>query len=295
MPDKPRFGPAGIPYWFKELKSLTCELPRFLREEGLDALEYEAVRWGQKPQIKQEEAEKLGKNAEEHDVWLTTHASYYINLLSSSREIVEASKNRLIACATAAKWMNARTITFHLGYYSQKESHRKDLQNTIKTLEEIIESIKSVGIKANLGPETSGKLAQIGSLDEILSICESVEQTQPVVDWAHLHARSRGGLRTVNDFRKTVEKIESRLGRKAAENLHCHFSLVEYTFRGERRHHPLGTLGYGPKFDSLAEVIANLGLKPVIISESPLLDEDAKKMRDILRQKMGTQKLGVIR
>jgi deoxyribonuclease-4 len=285
MADRPRFGPAGIPYWFKELKAPTSELPRFLKEQGLDALEYEAVRWGQKPQIKQEEAEKLGKNAERHDVWLTMHGSYYINLLSE-KEILEASKKRLLACAIAAQWMKAHTIVFHLGYYSQKQSHRKDLQNCIKTLKEIEEAMHSMNIKVALGPETSGKLAQLGSLEEILTICENVEQTQPVVDWAHLHARGRGNLRAANDFEQIVEKIENRLGTTAAKNLHCHFSLIEYTFRGERRHHSLDTLGYGPKFELLAEVVANLGLKPVIISETPLPSEDAKKMRDIVYQKL---------
>lgn len=285
MPDKPRFGPAGIPYWFTELKILTSELPRLLQEEGLNALEYEAVRWGQKPQIKQEEAEKLGANAKKHDVWLTMHGSYYINLLSN-KETLEASKKRLIACATAAQWMEAHTIVFHPGYYTQKQSHKKDLQNCIKALKEVAETMQSMNIKANLGPETSGKLAQLGSLEEILTICENVEQTQPVIDWAHLHARQRGNFRTMNDFQQVVEKIKKRLGTTAAKNLHCHFSLVEYTFRGERRHHPLDTPGYGPKFEALAEVIVKQDLTPVIISESPLLDVDAKKMRDIVYQKM---------
>ncbi len=145
-----------------------------------------------------------------------------------------------------------------------------------------------MNIKANLGPETSGKLAQLGSLEEVLVLCESIEQTQPVIDWAHLHARQRGSLRTVSDFQQVIEKVEKRLGTKAAKSLHCHFSLVEYTFRGERRHHPLDTLGYGPKFELLAEVMVACGFNPVIISESPLLDEDAKKMRDIFNQKMKT-------
>ncbi len=285
MPNRPRFGPAGIPPWFKELKAPTSELPCFLQKEGLDALEYEAVRWGQIPQIKQEEAEKLGIQAEKHNVWLTLHASYYINLLSDE-ETLQTSKRRLVACATAAEWMKAHTVVFHPGYYSQKQSHRSDLRKCIKTLEEIVETMQSTGIKAKLGPETSGKNSQLGSLEEILAICEAVEQTQPVIDWAHLHARQRGSLRTVNDFRQVIERVEKHLGTSAAKNLHCHFSLVEYTFKGERRHRPLDAPGYGPKFELLAEVIANLGLTPITICESPLLDEDAKKMRDLVYFKL---------
>jgi deoxyribonuclease-4 len=143
-----------------------------------------------------------------------------------------------------------------------------------------------MNIETNLGLETSGKIAQLGSLEEIITVCENVEQAQPVIDWAHLHARGRGNLRSTEDFTQVIEKIEERLGTRATQNLHCHFSLVEYSFRGERRHHSLGVPGYGPKFELLAEIIAERDLKPVVISETPLLDEDAKKMRDIVYQKL---------
>ncbi len=285
MADKPRFGPAGIPQWFRDFKESTSELPRFLQKEGLNALEYEAVRWGQKPQIKMEDAERLGENAQKHDVWMSMHGSYYINLLSE-KLTVEQSKKRLLACATAAKWMNAQTITFHLGYYTQKQSHKKDLHDCIKVLKDVAEAMQTMNVRANLGPETSGKLAQIGTLEEILTICENVPQTQPVVDWAHIHAIQKGSLRGASDFQQVIDTIEERLGTETVENLHCHFSHIEYTFRGERRHHPLDTPGFGPKFESLAKVIISNGLKPVIISETPLLDIDAKKMRQIYIKKL---------
>ena len=80
------------------------DVPKLLRAEDLDAFEYAAVRWGQKPQIKQEEAEKLGAEAKKNDVMLSLHASYFINL-AGEPDVVEASQRRLIACATAAEWM----------------------------------------------------------------------------------------------------------------------------------------------------------------------------------------------
>ncbi|UCG37542.1 MAG: TIM barrel protein [Candidatus Bathyarchaeota archaeon] len=286
MGERPRFGTAGIPHSFRLLKMPTSELPRFLREQRLDALEYEAVHWGKRPQTRQREAEKLGISAEEHDVWLSLHSSYYINLLGDEK-VLEASKKRLIASATAAHWMRAHTVTFHPGYYSNKHSRMTDLRNCVSRLQGVVAVMRSMNIRANLGPETSGRLSQLGSLEEIIAICESVEQTQPVVDWAHIHARRRGSLRTARDFREIVETVERRLGTRAVRYLHCHFSLVEYSFRGERRHHPLGTLGFGPDFDSLAQVIADLDLKPVVICESPLLYKDAKSMRDTVYRKLG--------
>ena len=68
MAEHTRFGPAGVPPMFRLMGADLPDVPRLLREEGLDALEYEAVRWGPKPQIRQELAEKLGAAAKENDV-----------------------------------------------------------------------------------------------------------------------------------------------------------------------------------------------------------------------------------
>ena len=48
------------------------------------------------------------------------HGSYFINL-SGKKEVVEASKRRLIACATAADWMGAYVVVFHTGFYGKFE------------------------------------------------------------------------------------------------------------------------------------------------------------------------------
>jgi deoxyribonuclease-4 len=111
-----------------------------------------------------------------------------------------------------------------------------------------------------------------------------IEHTQLVVDWSHLHARDRGRFSTVDDYRRVVAYIEDRLGTDTVKNMHCHFTKIEFTENGERRHHTLEERRYGPDFRMLAKVIAEFRLNPIIISESPLLDIDAINMRDILRE-----------
>lgn len=285
MADRPRFGPAGVPQSFREFKVALEDVPKLLHEEGLDAFEYQAVRWGVKPQIKKEAAEKLGSQAKKNDVWLSLHGSYFINFCGE-KSVVEASKQRLITCATAAEWMGSHIVVFHPGFYGKKQS-TEVFQNCLKALEEVIETMKTLGIKkVKIGPETMGKLSQFGSLEEVLKLCEELEQTQPVIDWAHLHARGRGRFKTVDDFREVVEEVESRLGTEAVRDMHCHFTKVEFTEKGEKRHHVLDEVEYGPDFTMLAKVIAEFKLRPVIISESPVLDVDAIKMRDILRKEL---------
>ena len=281
MADHPRFGPAGVPPFFRTLGAELPDVPVLLREEGLDAFEYQASRWGQTPQMKQQAAEQLGSEAKRNDVLLSLHGSYFVNL-AGEKEVVEASKRRLIACATAAQWMGAYVVVFHLGYYGAG-GRKKAFRNCVDTLSDVAKTMDTIGIRnVKLGPETMGKHVQVGSLDEILTVCEKVERTQLVIDWGHLHARSGGRLRSAADFRAVVEEAEKRLGAEAVKDMHCHFSKIEFTNRGERRHHVLDEKAYGPDFGSFAEVISDFKLRPVVICETPLLDVDARKMRDCL-------------
>lgn len=274
-----RFGPAGVPPTFRILKAKLSDVPGLLREEGLDAFEYQASRWGSIPQIKQADAEKLGFEAKKNDVQLSLHGSYFINL-SGKKDVVEASKQRLIAGATAAQWMGAYVIVFHLGFYGRFE---KDFafKNCVAALKDVSQSLKSLGVKVKLGPETMGRKFQVGSLDEILTICEEVESTQLVIDWGHLHARNQGTFKKTEDFRSVIEKVENRLGTEVLKNMHCHFSKIEFSSQGEKRHRTLEEKRYGPDFELLAQVIADFNLHPILICELPLLDIDAVKMREI--------------
>jgi len=283
MADRTRFGPAGVPPLFRVLGARLPDVPGLLREENLDAFEYQAVRWGQKPQMKQEDAESLGVEARKNDVLLSLHGSYYVNLCGK-KEVAEASKKRLVACATAANWMGAYVVVFHMGFYGRLEKSYA-FRTCVNALKDIIATMNSLGIRnVKLGPETMGKVFQVGSLDEILTICEEVEQTQLVIDWSHMHARRQGRFRKVDDFRAVAEEVERRLGTEAARTMHCHFSKIEYTDKGERRHHVLDEARYGPDFEMLAEVIAEFKMRSVIICETPLLDVDAVKMRDTYKK-----------
>ena len=280
---RPRFGPAGVPPTFRLMKATLLDVPRLLREEGLDAFEYEAVHWGKKPQMRKEEAEKLGYEARQNDVWLSLHGSYFINFCGKNT-IVEDSKQRLTACATAAEWIGAHVVVFHPGVYGRMP-HERALNMCVEALREVVDRVESLGIRnVKIGPETMGRIYQLGSLEEVLTLCETVERTQLVIDWSHLHARDFGRFRKVDDFRKVVERIENRLGTEALKTMHCHFTKIEFTDKGERRHRTLEEPRYGPDFRLLAKVIVEFDMKPTIISESPILDLDAIKMRDMLRE-----------
>jgi deoxyribonuclease IV len=285
MTERTRFGPAGVPPMFRLMGATTADVPKLLHEEGLDAFEYQASRWGPKPQVKQEDARKLGEEARKNDVKLSMHGSYFVNL-SGKKEVVEASKRRLIACATAAEWMGAYVVVFHTGFYGKFEKDYA-FKTCLTALKEISTEMKDLGLKVKLGPETMGRKFQVGTLEEILTINQEVEGTQLVIDWGHLHALHQGTLKKVEDFRVIAEKVEQTLGTEALRSMHCHFSKIEFSSQGEKRHHTLDEERYGPEFRMLAEVIVDFGLHPTMICESPILDIDARKMQATLKEVMG--------
>jgi len=252
----------------------------------LDSFEYQMVRWGPKPQIKQETAEELGRRALEHDVWLTGHGSYFINLTSANKETLRASKKRLLACVQGANWMQAHIVVFHPGSYAGRPP-KQVFETCAKAMEEVVANMRSLGFtKVHLAPEMMGKPSQFGSVEEVLALCERVDLTEPNVDWAHLHARERGRFRTLDDVREVMDQIEKRLGTDALRNLHCHYSHIEFTDKGERRHHNLDRTEYGPDFRLIARLIADRNLRPVIACETPNLDMDAQKLRAIVLQEL---------
>jgi deoxyribonuclease-4 len=267
---------------FRLLGAATLDTPRLLHEEGLDAFEYQAVRWGPKPQIKEADARKLGQEASKNDVKISMHGSYFINL-SGAKEVVAASKRRLIACAIGADWMDAYTLVFHIGFYGKFEKEYA-LKTCTTALREVSAEMKSLGLKVKLGPETMGRKFQVGDIDEIITINREVEGTQLVIDWGHLHARNLGTFKKMEDMRVVAEKVERELGTEALRSMHCHFSAIEFNSQGERKHHTLDEKRYGPDFRWLAEIIVDFRLHPTMICESPILDVDARRMKETLRQ-----------
>ena len=135
------------------------------------------------------------------------------------------------------------------------------------TLVRAAASIDTYGIK--IGLETMGKINQLGTLDEVLELCRIDSTFVPVVDFGHLNSRELGGVfDSADDYLKVFDKISSRMGAQVAENLHCHFSKIEWSTGGEKRHLTFEDEMYGPRFEPLMEAIVRHGLSPTIICES---------------------------
>lgn len=272
---KLRLGPAGLPIECKG-KSLS-EGIEYVAKEGLNALEVEFVRG---VRGKKEEWVKSKATAEKNDVLLSCHAPYWINCCSPVREKQQITIRNLIQTAQAAEILGAYIIVFHPGYY-QNQTAEQASDNCIAVLKVVIKKMKEQKLHCILGAETTGKPSAFGSLQENIELAKSLKELKPVVDFAHLHARSNGGIKTEKDYEDIFSRIKMELGADYLRQLHCHFTEVHFSEKGERWHLPLGEKN-SPDMRILAKIIKNNNYKFTLISESPLLDRDALKMKGFI-------------
>ncbi len=275
------FGPGGnSKSFYDEGFKSTFQAPGWVKEKGLDAYEYEG---GQGIRGSEETFRKIGDEAEKHGVKLSVHAPYFISLSSVEEEKRKGSARYFIDSARCAKALRAETIVIHAGS-TAKLDRGVALDYAKEALLYAIERLSDEGLYgvAHLGIETMGKVNQLGTLDEVIEMCNVDKTVRPVVDFGHMNARELGGyFVTSDDYKRIFDKISTELCPEYADRLHCHFSKIEYTKGGEKKHLTFEDSQFGPDFEPLMKAIADLGVSPTIICESDgTMAEDALKMKN---------------
>ena len=261
---KAKFGPGGNSDAFKLAGfSSTLDAPNWLRGIGLDAYEYEA---GNGLSASSSTLAEIGRRAFENNIKMSYHTPYFISLSG----VVEATRLRSIdyikQSIEAARLLGAGTIVVHCGSCA-KISRDEAMRLAADTLVRTAASVNTYGIK--IGIETMGKVNQLGTLDEVLELCRIDSSFVPVVDFGHLNARNLGGVfNTSDDYLRVFDKISSRMDAYVAENLHCHFSKIEYTALGEKKHLTFEDTEFGPDYEPFIEAIVRGNLSPTVICES---------------------------
>lgn len=277
MKNTPFFGPGGNgDAFYATGRKSTLDAPAFVAAYGLDAYEYEA---GNGLSASDDALRRVGAAAAAHGVAMSFHAPYFISLASTDPEKRQKSIGYIVTSLHAAQLLGAKTIVVHMGGVA-KISRDKGMQYSRETLYDLLDTVPDNGVV--IGLETMGKVNQLGTLEEVLSLCAMDKRLAPVVDFGHLNAREcgNGGYRTRDDYIRTFDAIACALGDSVAMNLHSHFSKIEYTNAGERRHLTFEDMQYGPDFEPLMEAISALGVTPTIICESAGTQaEDALAMK----------------
>lgn len=269
-------GPAGIP---TITKGGTVEGIKDVAKLGLNAMEIEFVR-GVK--MGNDLAKECGKVANELGIRLSIHAPYYINLSSNENEKIEASKKRILDSAEKGYLMGANVVVFHAGYYG-KLTEEETYKKIKKACEEMLDQMKAEGWNdVLLGLETTGKVSQWGTPEEIIKLCKELKGVTPVIDFAHIYARNVGRI----DYGEILDKFD----KLELKHVYCHFSCIEYspvgmTGKGNERYH-LTLDKKKPDFEALAKEILKRKMNITIISESPILERDSLVMKKIF-EKLG--------
>ncbi|WIM43730.1 TIM barrel protein [Methanosarcina mazei] len=266
LPEKLIFGTAGVPRSTKASNSV-AGIAR-VRELGLDCMELEFV---QGVRMSEKVAVNVLEAARRENIALSVHAPYYINLNSSEEEKLKASMERIYQAARIGSLCGAESIVLHAAFY-QKSSREAAYQNVSKALSELAGRLRGESIDAVLRPETMGKRAQFGTLDEVLSLSEEIGGVMPCLDFSHLHARE-GKENSYPEFTSILSKVEDALGKEGLANMHMHVSGIEYDRNGEKKHLTLKESDFN--YPELMKALKEFEVKGLVICESPIMEEDA--------------------
>ena len=275
----PKFGPAGNSESFAALGyKNSLQVPEYIVKMGLDCYEYQC---GRGVNIGEDKARELGEKTKNAGITLSLHAPYYISMSSVEEEKRLNSVNYILASARAVNAMGGDRIVVHTGSCG-KITRERALELALDTMRLALDALDSEGLShVHICPETMGKVNQLGTLGEVLELCKLDERLIPCIDFGHLNARDLGILKTTADFENIFTSVKNELGSDRLKIFHSHFSKIEYTTGGEKRHLTFEDRVYGPDFEPVLELTYKYGCEPTFICESAGTQaEDAKQMKN---------------
>lgn len=274
-----KFGPAGnSDSFFKMGYKGSLDVPKYIEKMGLDTFEYQC---GRGVNIGEEKARQLGQLATQKGITLSLHAPYYISMSSVEEAKRDNSINYILSSAKAVDWMGGNRIVVHTGSCG-KISRTDALQLALDTMKKALTALDSENLgHIHICPETMGKVNQLGTLDEVLELCKIDERLIPCIDFGHLNARDMGYFKSKAEYKIVFDKIENALGYDRLCNFHSHFSKIEYTTGGEKKHLTFADTVYGPDFEPVLDLTVQKNCSPTFICESDGTQaEDVKQMKD---------------
>lgn len=253
----------------------------YLASLGLKAFE---LAWVQSVRVTQATCEAIRGAAAEAGVAVSVHAPYYINLNADRKEWPKARK-RLMDAARYGSLAGATDIVFHPGSYFGAEPSVV-LEKAIPRLKACVEELRSDGIDVTLRPETMGKSAMLGSLQDTLAMAQAVPGVLPCLDFAHLHARpGDGSINSREEWQRILFQYRAILGVEALRRLHIHLSGIAYGPKGEKRH--LILIESDLDVVGLLQALRQEGCAGRILCESPIMEEDAALLRQAWEHQIG--------
>jgi len=231
-----------------------------LLEQGYQAFELAFTRsfpWNER------RCSTFGRKAAERGIPLSIHAPYFAVLAVTDEDRARKCRGAVEHAMKLAAEMDARMVVAHPG--GRRKEEPGFLMDTIRRhLDHLATKVSDLGV--GLGLETTGRASQMGSLGDIALLCAEYPFVRPVIDWAHVHAISGGGLRSVEAFEAVLGFLRENFAGWKVDPLHSQFSDVLYDENGEIRHLPYGQGDL--RVTPLVEAAHRAGFRVTVISES---------------------------
>ena len=275
-----KFGPSGnSESFYAEGYGHTEQAASFVKNRGLDCFEYS---FGRGVRMTEDKAISIGEAFKAEEIEISAHAPYFINFANPDDEMAAKSYGYVLDTARVCKLMGGKRIVFHPAAQG-KASREEAVSLTEKRLQILREYIELNDLGDMMFcPETMGKMAQIGTIEEIVRFCKIDPVFTPCVDFGHVNAREQGSLQSMEDYYARLAYMIDELGYERMKNFHVHFSKIMYSAKGEVKHLTFADEIYGPNFEPLAIALKKLKLEPYIVSESDGTQaEDAAQMKAI--------------
>lgn len=167
-----------------------------------------------------------------------------------------------------ANVMDARALVLHPNFYSRMP---KDQASRL-VVYKINEVVNELRIRSKIGIETTGRVGELGSVEDVVDMVKRTTKTEPVLNWAHIHARSAGALTTENDFRRILDNVRSQVGQGWLNEAYFIFSGISYGPSGATHHRPIA--GSDMKLDHLIKSVQALNIKGTLIFDTPNREKD---------------------
>jgi deoxyribonuclease IV len=268
-----RFGTVGSPKTTPKKPGGSVGAVQHLRSMGLETLE---LGWVQSVRVTESTCQTIAQTAQEHDISLSVHAPYFINLNAVDEEWPN-SRRRIMDAAHYGFLAGATDIVFHPGSYFGQPAEQV-LIRSIERLRGCVQELRDQGNPVILRPETMGKSAMIGSLEDTLQMSREIPGVEPCLDFAHLYARSGDGLcNNFDEWSRILHDYAQFLGIESLQRLHIHLSGIEYGPKGERNHVALADCPLDRS--SLFSALKQFQCAGRILCESPEMEQDALLMQ----------------
>ena len=251
----------------------TVEGLRQAKKLGINAMEIE---WVQSVPGDPKRMEEIRQTAESLAITLTVHAPYYVNLNSPDSEKLAASKGRVLRALAMSELAGVRSVCVHAAFNLGQPPERV-YENVSRAVDDILKKKSKMFPHVNLALETMGKPVQFGTLEEVLRISKEFD-LYPCVDPAHMHARTNGKINSIEEWNAMFDLYEKYLGKKSLKYVHMHYSGIEYTVKGEKRHLPLQKSD--AKWKDFLKVFKDRKIEGVVVCESPLQEKDTLLMHN---------------